>query len=98
MALMCLNASRLNARTNPDGDLCTLENQDRAKWDAESIEWGFYFLKQAARGNRISQYHIEAGIASQYATAPSFEETDWQAILDLYNLLVKWRENFLRVK
>jgi len=45
MALMCLNASRLNARINQDGDLCTLENQDRAKWDAESIEWGFYFLK-----------------------------------------------------
>lgn len=89
MSLMCLNASRLNARINQDGDLCTLENQDRTKWDTESISWGLYFLKHSARGNRISQYHIEAGIASHYATAPSFDKTDWQAILDLYNLLVK---------
>ena len=42
----------------------------------------------SARGDQISQYHIEAGIAGHYATAPSFAETDWQAILDLYNLLV----------
>jgi predicted RNA polymerase sigma factor len=89
MSLMCLSASRLNARINQDGNLCTLENQDRAKWDAESINWGLYFLKNSARGDRISQYHLEAGIASHYATAPSFDETDWQAILDLYNLLLK---------
>lgn len=88
MSLMCLNASRLKARINQDGDLCTLENQDRTKWDAESIAWGLNFLKQSARGDRISQYHIEAGIAGHYATAPSFDETDWQAILNLYNLLI----------
>lgn len=89
MALMCLNASRLDARTDADGNLCTLENQDRSRWNAEFVDWGLRFLKKSASGEQLSQYHLEAGIAGLYATASSFAETDWNAILELYDNLVK---------
>lgn len=89
LALMCFNASRFDARLSPENELVTLENQDRKLWDQGYIRWGMHFLSESSYGINISEYHLEAGIASFYAIAGSFEETNWKAILTLYDLLVK---------
>lgn len=89
LALMCFNFARLNARVTPGNELLTLPEQDRALWDQRYIDWGNKFLNQASDKEHVSTYQIEAGIAWHYISAPTFAETDWQAILDLYDLLFK---------
>jgi len=51
------------------------------------IEKGKYFLEQAAAGDKITDYHIEAAIAGCHARASSFEKTNWGDIDDLYTIL-----------
>ena len=89
LALMLLQASRLPARTDAAGDLLTLEEQDRTRWDRSLIGRGMYELKQAASGSTISRYHLEAGIAATHAGATSYAATDWPLILGYYDLLVQ---------
>jgi len=89
LSLMCFNTSRFDARLDKKGNLVTLENQDKNKWDQEYITWGMYFLQQSSNGANFSEYHLEAGIASYYATSKSFEKTNWQAILNMYDMLLK---------
>ncbi len=89
LALMCFNAARFDTRIDADGNLLTLAQQDRERWDQEYIQWGLYFQQLSARGREISEYHLEAGIASLYVTAPSFPETDWSAILMHYDALIQ---------
>jgi predicted RNA polymerase sigma factor len=85
VALFCFHAARLGGRVTDDGALVQLEMQDRSTWDFELISRGFYFLEKAATGHELSEYHVEAGIASLHCAAPSYEETDWAKILELYN-------------
>jgi RNA polymerase sigma factor (sigma-70 family) len=89
LALMLFHASRFEARTGADGRLLLLEDQDRSKWDADLIKRATYYLNRSAEGERISAYHLEAGIALLHCSAASFAETDWPAILRLYDVLVR---------
>lgn len=89
LALMCFNAARFDTRIDDKGNLLTLAHQQRKKWDQEYIRWGLHFQQLSARGREISEYHLEAGIASLYVTAPSFPETDWPAILLHYDALIQ---------
>lgn len=89
LAMMYFKASRFDARINERGELVTLDQQDRNLWNREYIRWGFCFLSESTRGKEISTYHLEAGIAAQYISAPEFEQTNWQEILRLYDLLMK---------
>ena len=50
---------------------------------------GFQFLEQASTGNELSEYHLEAGIASLHCAAPTYESTEWAKILELYEMLVR---------
>jgi predicted RNA polymerase sigma factor len=50
---------------------------------------GFHFLEKASVGNELSEYHIEAGIASLHCAAPTYEKTDWAKILELYDMLYR---------
>ena len=50
---------------------------------------GFYFLEKASSGNELSEYHLEAGIASLHCAAPSYEATDWKQIVELYDSLYR---------
>ncbi|HEY1122133.1 MAG TPA: sigma-70 family RNA polymerase sigma factor [Haloferula sp.] len=84
-ALMLLNASRLPARESPEGELLTLERQDRNKWDREKIVRGMMHLAQATSGETLSEYHLQAGIAACHATAPDDASTDWPRILAHYD-------------
>lgn len=87
LALMCFSAARFDARVNSDGELLTLEHQDRSLWDRNYINLATYFLAESAAGNHLSQYHLEAAIAGHHSTAENFQATDWEAILFIYDQL-----------
>lgn len=89
LALMCLNASRLDARTDAAGDILLLEEQDRSLWDRDLIAAGLKHLAAAMGGDTLSTFHLEAGIAACHATAKSAAETDWQAITFYYDRLLE---------
>ncbi len=88
-ALMCLNAARLPARIDAEGELLALFEQDRARWDAELMAQGLALFEASASGSELSQYHIEAAIAVAHASAASFAETDWAGVVDLYDRLMQ---------
>ena len=87
LSLCLLQSARSPARLNAQGDLFLLADQDRALWDRSRISEGLVRLDRSARGDRMSQYHVEAGIAAAHATAPDFSATDWGFIVHLYDQL-----------
>lgn len=87
-ALMHLDAARLPARLDASGNLSSLFDQDRARWDRTAIAQGRTWLERSATGSEVSRYHVEAAIASIHADAQRFEETDWAAIVALYDRLM----------
>jgi RNA polymerase sigma-70 factor (ECF subfamily) len=89
MALMLFHAARFDARLDPTGSVLLMEDQDRGRWDQGLIRRGQDFLVMAARGTVVSRYHLEAGIASYHCLSPSCAETDWKAILRLYDALMQ---------
>ena len=89
LALCCFQRSRFAARVNADGELVRLEDQDRTLWDKRFIAEGFSHLELAAKGEQVSRYHLEAGIASIHAMSESFERTNWKAIVEIYEQLVE---------
>lgn len=88
LALMLLQGARLPARVDATGELATLARQDRERWDQRMIADGLRVFGQAASGERLTAYHVEAAIAVCHAIAPSFEETDWNAIVAHYDQLL----------
>jgi RNA polymerase sigma-70 factor (ECF subfamily) len=89
MALMLFHAARLEARLDQRGSLLLLEEQDRGKWDRRLIRRAQEFLAQSAEGTVLSPFHLEAAIACHHCTATSLAETDWPAILRLYDALLR---------
>jgi RNA polymerase sigma-70 factor (ECF subfamily) len=88
MALMLFHAARLDARLDHQGCVLLMEDQDRGKWDRRLIQRAQQFLDQSAEGTTISTFHLEAGIARYHCVAESYAETDWPAILRLYDALL----------
>jgi RNA polymerase sigma-70 factor (ECF subfamily) len=88
MALMLFHGARLDARVDQRGHLLLMEEQERERWDWGLIRRAREFLDQAAEGNTISPFHLEAAIACLHCTAASYRETDWRAILRLYEALL----------
>lgn len=86
LALMCYQSSRLNARTDKQGEIIYFEDQDQSLWDEELINKGNYYLIQATDNKQTSKYHLEAGIAYWHTTKD--QEAKWKPILDLYNQLI----------
>jgi RNA polymerase sigma-70 factor (ECF subfamily) len=89
MALMLLHGARLESRLDQRGSLLLLEEQDRSKWDEALIRRAEQFLTRSAEGAVLSTFHLEAAIAWHHCTAKSCAETDWPAILRLYDALLK---------
>jgi RNA polymerase sigma-70 factor (ECF subfamily) len=87
IALMCFHAARFDARVDGTGGLLLLEAQDRSLWDRELIERGLAHLTRSARGETLSRYHAEAGIAAEHCLAPSYPATNWEKIVRLYDVL-----------
>lgn len=88
LALMLLHEARRAARTSPTGDLIPLEEQDRSLWRRELIHEGFALVQQAMATERYGYYTVQAAIAATHATSPSFAATDWNQIVELYDLLL----------
>jgi RNA polymerase sigma-70 factor (ECF subfamily) len=89
MALMLFHAARLDSRLDQHGCVLLMEDQDRSKWEQGLIKLAQEYLDQSASGEVVSSYHLEAGIAMYHCRARSYAETDWAAILELYDALVK---------
>ena len=87
LALLMLQAARLPARTKEGGALALLAEQDRSLWDRRLIAAGMRHLGQAAAGETLTRYHLQAEIAALHVAASSDAETDWQAIAALYEEL-----------
>ena len=90
-ALMALDAARLPARVDEAGDLTELSRQDRNRWDRRLIARGLELLETSARGDVVSEYHLEAAIAATHALAPTAGETPWADIVELYDVLLRIR-------
>jgi RNA polymerase sigma factor (sigma-70 family) len=89
LALMELQASRAAARTDADGNLVLLEDQDRSRWDRAQIARGLAALDFAGPMERAGPYQLQAAIAACHARAVSWETTDWPAIVAHYRALAE---------
>src|SRR5262245_60580366 len=87
VALMCFHAARFDARVDGMGGLLLLEEQDRSLWNRELVQRGLVHLLRSARGETVSRYHAEAGLAAEHCLAPSYAETNWAEIVRLYEVL-----------
>jgi RNA polymerase sigma-70 factor (ECF subfamily) len=86
LALMCLHAARLPGRMDADGALVPLEEQDRRRWDRDLAAEGAQWLSRAASAPPTPLL-LEAAIAGEHCFAPTFAQTDWAAIVALYDAL-----------
>jgi RNA polymerase sigma factor (sigma-70 family) len=87
LALMLLTDARRPARTGPDGALVPLATQDRGRWDAQAVAEGVALITRALASAPIGPYQLQAAIAAVHDEAARFEDTDWDQILGLYELL-----------
>jgi RNA polymerase sigma factor (sigma-70 family) len=88
LALLELTAARFPARVGEDGEPVLLEQQDRRRWDRSAIRRGRAALARAGRtGRGLGAYGVQAAIAECHAIAPSVDETDWERIVLLYEVL-----------
>jgi RNA polymerase sigma-70 factor (ECF subfamily) len=87
LALLLLHDARRTTRTDDEGEIVLLEDQDRSRWDHAKIAEGSALVRQALRGSAPGEYAVQAAIAALHAGAPSAAETDWQEIAALYGVL-----------
>jgi RNA polymerase sigma factor (sigma-70 family) len=90
LALMLLTEARRAARTDADGGVVPLAEQDRARWDRAAIAEGVALLTDVLNRAPIGPYQLQAAIAAVHAEAVHAEDTDWSQILALYDLLIRF--------
>jgi RNA polymerase sigma-70 factor (ECF subfamily) len=88
LALMLLHDARRPTRTDGEGGIVLLEEQDRSRWDRMTIAAGSALVEQALRGRPPGKYAVQAAIAALHAQAPTARDTDWPQIAALYGVLV----------
>lgn len=93
LALLLFQHSRRNARTDPSGDVITLEEQDRSRWIGAEIEEANAVLGAVVRRQAIGPYQVQALIAACHANAPRAAATDWARIAALYERLLEVTSN-----
>ncbi|GAA3562638.1 RNA polymerase sigma factor [Streptomyces osmaniensis] len=89
LALTLLTDARREARTGPYGELVPLDEQDRDRWDKAAIDEGVDLVTRALTRGPAGPYRLRAAIAAVHDEAPSAQETDWEEILGLYDVLVR---------
>nr|WP_246401569.1 DUF6596 domain-containing protein [Jiangella mangrovi] len=91
LALLLVHQARRATRTDADGRLLRLEEQDRSRWDRTLIAEADRLVVGALRSGPPGRFALQAAIAALHAQAPSYAETDWPQILTLYDeLLRRW--------
>ncbi|GIH18368.1 RNA polymerase subunit sigma-24 [Rugosimonospora africana] len=88
LGLMLLIHARRDARTGPDGAIVLLDDQDRGRWDAASIEEGRGLVLVALTGGPPGPYGVQAAIAALHDEAADLATTDWPQIVALYDVLL----------
>jgi RNA polymerase sigma-70 factor (ECF subfamily) len=88
LALMLFAESRRRARTNPDGALVRLAEQDRGLWDARLAEEARALVRECLRRDRPGAYQLQAAIQAVHSEAATAAATDWRQILQLYDHLL----------
>jgi len=91
LALLLVTDARRATRADAAGRLVRLEDQDRSLWDRNAMSEAHDLIVAGLRGGQPGRYVLQAAIASLYAEAPSFQETDWPQIVEFYDrLLAIW--------
>lgn len=93
LSLMCFHAARFDSRLDDHGALVIFAEQDRTAWGPELIRMGRFYLAESAQGERLTEYHLEAGIAAEHCLANSFAETRWDVIDRDYAVLAQLKDN-----
>ena len=87
IALMCFHSSRFDARMDDKGELVSLDRHDRSQYDQDMIQIGQQYLQNAKNhSSKPSNYLFEAAVSYEHCVAKTFEATNWEAILKLYDL------------
>jgi RNA polymerase sigma-70 factor (ECF subfamily) len=89
LALMQFHHSRRRARSDAAGDLVTLEDQDRTRWERAEIDEAHVRLEAALRHGRAGPYQLQAAIVACHSDAADVADTDWTQIASLYELLAE---------
>jgi RNA polymerase sigma-70 factor (ECF subfamily) len=89
LALLLVHHARRATRTDAQGRLLRLEEQDRSAWDRERIAEADRLVVAALRAGPPGRFTLQAAIAALHAQAPSYAETDWPQILTLYDELLR---------
>jgi RNA polymerase sigma-70 factor (ECF subfamily) len=86
LALLLLHDARRDARLDGDGNLVTLEEQDRTRWNPRQIAEALPLVEEALRGGP-GPFSVQAAIAALHCQAARPEDTDWRQIVRLYDVL-----------
>lgn len=91
LALMLLTDARRGTRTDEDGRLLRLAEQDRSRWDHDAVAEGLALVEGALTRSRLraGRFELQAAIAACHAGAPSFADTDWHDVVALYDALLR---------
>jgi RNA polymerase sigma-70 factor (ECF subfamily) len=89
LALLLVHEARRATRTDADGRLLRLAEQDRSRWDRELIAEADRLVLAALRAGPPGRFTLQAAITALHAQAPSYQDTDWPQILTLYDELVR---------
>jgi RNA polymerase sigma-70 factor (ECF subfamily) len=88
-ALMLLQDARRDSRMNSEGELVTLEEQNRSRWDRDEINEGLKLIEQGLKMGRAGNYQLQAAIAAVHSEASTADATDWHQIVALYQMLMR---------
>jgi RNA polymerase sigma-70 factor (ECF subfamily) len=89
LALFLFQRARFDARMSASGEILLLADQERTRWNDAMITRGMSHLARARAGERLSEFHLQAGIAASHCAADTYEATDWKTILFFYDLLLE---------
>ena len=88
LAQLLLHDARRATRVDPSGRMLLLEEQDRSRWDTVQIADGLRLVRAALRGGRPGRFALQSAIAALYTETPTYADTDWRQLRDLYDLLL----------
>lgn len=90
LALMLLIEARRTARVSPTGELVTLDEQDRGRWDAALVAEGHRLVRERlAEGVAPGRYQLLAAVNAVHTSARDARDTDWSQVVALYDQLVR---------